>query len=68
MYFCIFFLFTCLGISQNIVKILYYLTISLKFVAGVLHTILFHRALGLVRPKDVDCELFEITYVSSFQS
>ncbi|OAY84629.1 autophagy-related protein 101-like [Ananas comosus] len=29
----------------------------------ILHTILFHRALGLVRPKDVDCELFEITYV-----
>ncbi|XP_020691072.1 autophagy-related protein 101 isoform X1 [Dendrobium catenatum] len=29
----------------------------------VLHTIVFHRALGLVRPKDVDCELFEITYV-----
>nr|CAD1823611.1 unnamed protein product [Ananas comosus var. bracteatus] len=29
----------------------------------VLHTILFHRALGLVRPKDVDCDLFEITYV-----
>ncbi|KAJ3698651.1 hypothetical protein LUZ61_002356 [Rhynchospora tenuis] len=29
----------------------------------VLHTIFFHRALGLVRPKDVDCELFEITYV-----
>ncbi|PKA55545.1 hypothetical protein AXF42_Ash006747 [Apostasia shenzhenica] len=29
----------------------------------ILHTIVFHRALGLVRPKDVDCELFEITYV-----
>ncbi|CAA2978085.1 autophagy-related 101 [Olea europaea subsp. europaea] len=29
----------------------------------ILHTILFHRALGLVRPKDVDLELFEITYV-----
>ncbi|KAJ3670116.1 hypothetical protein LUZ60_010440 [Juncus effusus] len=29
----------------------------------VLHTILFHRALGLIRPKDVDCELFELTYV-----
>ncbi|XP_078176206.1 autophagy-related protein 101-like isoform X2 [Carex rostrata] len=29
----------------------------------VVHTIFFHRALGLVRPKDVDCELFEITYV-----
>lgn len=32
--------------------------------AGILHTIVFHRALGLVRPKDVDLELFEITYVS----
>ncbi|XP_047311383.1 autophagy-related protein 101 [Impatiens glandulifera] len=29
----------------------------------ILHTILFHRALGLVRPKDVDLQLFEITYV-----
>ncbi|KAL6222525.1 hypothetical protein ACLB2K_003584 [Fragaria x ananassa] len=31
--------------------------------AGILHTIVFNRALGLVRPKDVDLELFEITYV-----
>ncbi|KAL0424587.1 UNVERIFIED_CONTAM: Autophagy-related protein [Sesamum radiatum] len=29
----------------------------------ILHTIFFHRALGLVRPKDIDLELFEITYV-----
>lgn len=29
----------------------------------ILHTILFHRALGLVRPKDVDLDLFDITYV-----
>ncbi|KAH9301432.1 hypothetical protein KI387_013015, partial [Taxus chinensis] len=29
----------------------------------ILHTIAFHRALGLVRPKDVDLDLFEITYV-----
>ncbi|XP_010255105.1 PREDICTED: autophagy-related protein 101-like isoform X2 [Nelumbo nucifera] len=29
----------------------------------ILHTIVFHRALGLVRPKDIDSELFEITYV-----
>ncbi|XP_074588348.1 autophagy-related protein 101 [Curcuma longa] len=29
----------------------------------LLHTIVFHRALGLVRPKDVECELFELTYV-----
>lgn len=29
----------------------------------ILHTIMFHRALGLVRPKDIHCELLEITYV-----
>ncbi|KAG9146047.1 hypothetical protein Leryth_016596 [Lithospermum erythrorhizon] len=29
----------------------------------ILHTILFHRALGLVKPKDIDLELFDITYV-----
>ncbi|KAF0887932.1 hypothetical protein E2562_005644 [Oryza meyeriana var. granulata] len=29
----------------------------------VLHTIFFHRTLSLVRPKDVDCDFFEITYV-----
>ncbi|CAL9109858.1 unnamed protein product [Musa acuminata var. zebrina] len=29
----------------------------------ILHTIIFHRALGLVRPKDVECEHFELTYV-----
>lgn len=29
----------------------------------ILHTIMFHRALGLVRPRDVDLELFEVTYV-----
>ncbi|KAG0606675.1 hypothetical protein M758_9G159600 [Ceratodon purpureus] len=29
----------------------------------ILHTIMFNRALGLVRPRDVDSELFEITYV-----
>ncbi|KAK7848817.1 autophagy-related protein 101, partial [Quercus suber] len=28
----------------------------------ILHTIVFHRALGLVRPKDVDLELFDVTY------
>ncbi|CAA6663077.1 unnamed protein product [Spirodela intermedia] len=31
----------------------------------ILHTIFFHRALSLVRPKDVDSELFDITYVQS---
>ncbi|ERN10144.1 autophagy-related protein 101 isoform X2 [Amborella trichopoda] len=29
----------------------------------ILHTIVFHRALGLVRPRDIDSELFDITYV-----
>ncbi|WOL01380.1 autophagy-related protein [Canna indica] len=29
----------------------------------ILHTIVFHRALGLVRPRDVECEHFDITYV-----
>ncbi|KQJ86804.1 autophagy-related protein 101 isoform X1 [Brachypodium distachyon] len=29
----------------------------------ILHTIFFHRTLTLVRPKDVDCERFQITYV-----
>eukprot|EP00249_Psilotum_nudum_P004679 c18187_g1_i1 orf=260-916(-) len=29
----------------------------------ILHTIMFHRALGVVRPKDVDLQLFEVTYV-----
>ncbi len=33
--------------------------------AGVLHTIIFNRALGAFRPKEVDSELFDITYVSS---
>ncbi|KAL3583691.1 hypothetical protein D5086_014752 [Populus alba] len=36
---------------------------EVKLIAGILHTIVFHRALGLVRPKDIDLELFEITYV-----
>lgn len=30
---------------------------------GVLHTIIFNRALGYVTPKDVDSELFDISYV-----
>ena len=30
--------------------------------AGVLHTIFFHRALGVVRPIEKDCELFDITF------
>ncbi len=34
---------------------------------GLVHTILFCRTLGLVRPKDVDCELFDITYVSAMR-
>jgi len=30
----------------------------------ILHTILFNRALGGVRPREVDSELFDITWVS----
>ena len=33
--------------------------------AGLLHTIIFNRALGPVRPREVDSELFDITYVRS---
>ncbi|KAL3378490.1 hypothetical protein AABB24_004420 [Solanum stoloniferum] len=29
----------------------------------ILHTIMFHRASGLIYPKNVDLELFEITYM-----
>nr|XP_016490894.1 PREDICTED: autophagy-related protein 101-like isoform X1 [Nicotiana tabacum] len=29
----------------------------------IFHTIVFHRALGLVQPKEIDLELFDITYV-----
>lgn len=36
---------------------------QVRFDVGILHTIVFHRALGLIRPKDIDLELFEITYV-----
>ena len=36
---------------------------NVYYFPGILHTIMFHRALGLVQPKDVDLELFEITYV-----
>ncbi|KAI4997540.1 hypothetical protein ZWY2020_052882, partial [Hordeum vulgare] len=31
-------------------------------IRSIFHTIFFHRTLTLVRPKDVDCDLFEITY------
>ena len=30
----------------------------------MLHTVIFGRALGVVRPRDVDCELFDLTYVT----
>ena len=30
--------------------------------AGILHTIFFHRALGAVKPLEKDCELFDVTY------
>lgn len=39
------------------------LTPSTHLPSGVLHTILFNRALGMVKPRNVDSELFDITYV-----
>lgn len=36
----------------------------LRLFAGVLHTIMFNRSLGQVKPQDVESELFDITYVS----
>ena len=38
--------------------------VNMNYAAGILHTIFFHRTLSLVRPKDVDCDFLEITYVS----
>lgn len=35
---------------------------------GLLHTIMFNRALGPVRPYDVDSELFEISYVRAISN
>lgn len=32
--------------------------------AGLLHTVLFHRALGVVRPKDTQLSLFDVVFVS----
>ena len=32
-------------------------------VTGLLHTIIFNRALSYVKPLDTDSELFDITYV-----
>uniref|UniRef100_A0A7S0VCQ7 Autophagy-related protein 101 n=1 Tax=Polytomella parva TaxID=51329 RepID=A0A7S0VCQ7_9CHLO len=34
----------------------------------VFHTIIFNRALGFVRPRESDCELFDVTYVSCLDS
>ena len=31
---------------------------------AVLHTVLFTRALGVVRPRDVDCEMFDLSYAT----
>ena len=33
--------------------------------AGLLHTIIFSRALGQVKPQEEDSEIFDITYVSA---
>ncbi len=35
-----------------------------KYYAGLLHTIMFHRALGVIHPREVQSESFDITYVS----
>lgn len=35
--------------------------------AGVLHTIIFNRALGYVKPRDVESDVFDISYVSERQ-
>ena len=32
-------------------------------VAGLLHTILFNRALNPTKAKEADCDVFDITYV-----
>lgn len=48
-------------------RLFHLLRALIKMSAGILHTIVFHRALGLVRPKGIDLELFDITYVSNFQ-
>ncbi|PWZ26231.1 hypothetical protein Zm00014a_032078 [Zea mays] len=37
--------------------------VNMNYAAGILHTIFFHRTLSLVRPKDVDCDFLDITYV-----
>jgi hypothetical protein len=31
--------------------------------AGVLHTVLFHRTLGVIRAKDVQLSLFDVVFV-----
>lgn len=36
---------------------------SLISPAGILHTILFHRTLGALKPVDVESELLDLTYV-----
>lgn len=41
---------------------------TLGYCAGLLHTILFHRTLGALKPVDVDSELLELTYVRDADS
>lgn len=40
------------------------LYLTFGYIAGILHTIVFNRALGPCKPQEVDSELFDITYVS----
>lgn len=44
-------------------KSAFHISNCLLVCAGVLHTIIFNRALGPVRPREIDSELFDITYV-----
>ena len=34
-------------------------------VAALLHTVLFHRTYGEVRPREITCQLLDLTYVRS---
>ena len=54
---CVYVLFVCTFVHLCLYFSPFYIT-------GLLSTIIFNRAFGYVRPKDVDSELLETTYVS----
>lgn len=67
-------LFQVKGVLRGLLNFVYFLFIfecfdyfPIYFISALLHTILFHRALGSsVRPKDCDCDVFEkIQYVKA---